>query len=109
MEEGESGIENVKAYLLITEAPVVKETPQVLTAEKLTQLETPVPQAEVPVVEDTQEELDAAKEYYEKMNEEILPTENVVFPDELVVDETADVPVIFNTPPAVAVDDENIF
>ncbi len=113
LEEGESGIENVKAYLLITEAPVVKKAhslePQVLTAEKLTQLETPVPQVEIPVVEDTQEELDAAKEYYEKMNEEILPTENVVFPDELVVDETADVPVIFNTPPAVAVDDENIF
>ena len=86
LEEGESGIENVKAYLLITEAPVVKETPQVLTAEKLTQLETPVPQAEVPVVEDTQEELDAAKEYYEKMNEEILPTENVVFEEAVAED-----------------------
>ena len=89
LEEGESGIENVKAYLLITEAPVVKETPQVLTAEKLTQLETPVPQAEVPVVEHTQQELDAAKEYYEKMNEEILPTENVVFEETV----TKDVPV----------------
>ena len=89
LEEGESGIENVKAYLLITEAPVVKETPQVLTAEKLTQLETPVSQVEVSTIEHTQEELDAAKEYYEKMNEEILPTENVVFEETV----TKDVPV----------------
>ena len=102
LEEGESGIENVKAYLLITEAPVVKETPQVLTAEKLTQLETPVPQVEIPVVEDTQEELDAAKEYYEKMNEEILPTENVVF--EEAVTETPAIP-----PVEVAVESEDIF
>ena len=86
MEEGESGIDGVKAYLLITEAPVVKETPQVLTAEKLTQLETPVPQVEVSTIEHTQEELDAAKEYYEKMNEEILPTENVVFEEAVAED-----------------------
>ena len=102
LEEGESGIDGVKAYLLITEAPVVKETPQVLTAEKLTQLETPVPQVEVSTIEHTQEELDAAKEYYEKMNEEILPTENVVF--EEAVTETPAIP-----PVEVAVESEDIF
>lgn len=102
LEEGESGIENVKAYLLTTIAPVVKETPQVLTAEKLAQLETPVPQVEVPAVEHTQQELDAAKEYYEKMNEEILPTENVVF--EETVTETPAIP-----PVEVAVESEDIF
>jgi len=95
LEEGESGIDGVKAYLLITEAPVVKETPQVLTAEKLAQLETPVPQVEVPAVEHTQEELDAAKEYYEKMNEEILPTENVVFEEAVAEDvPVTEIPVV---------------
>jgi len=102
LEEGESGIDGVKAYLLITEAPVVKETPQVLTAEKLAQLEAPIPQAEIPAVEHTQQELDAVKEYYEKMNEEILPTENVVF--EEAVTETPAIP-----PVEVAVESEDIF
>lgn len=106
LETSEGDVKEITPYLLTTTAPVVKKAhslePQVLTAEKLAQLETPVPQVEIPVVEDTQEELDAAKEYYEKMNEEILPTENVVF--EEAVTETPAIP-----PVEVAVESEDIF
>lgn len=90
LETSDGDVKEITPYLLTTIAPVVKKAhslePQVLTAEKLAQLEAPIPQAEIPAVEHTQQELDAAKEYYEKMNEEILPTENVVFEETVAED-----------------------